>query len=148
MASSNDDLNLVDGYLGGNPDQIELEVEADQAAEAELEAKRAAILAGPHHIVDGEPVALTQAEIDELAQRDATFAAQAPDRARAALVDDSARTAITSLTFGPVTPKTVVDLKGMTWADYSTWFDSNFTTAALLIALVKRMLFVIIRRVL
>lgn len=55
--------------------------------------------------------------------------------------------AINTGTVGTVTPETAVQLKAMTWAQYSTWFDANFTTAAQCIALLKVVLLVLVRRV-
>lgn len=55
--------------------------------------------------------------------------------------------AINTATVGTVTPKTLADLKVMDNATYSAWFDANFTTAAQAIALLKRVVLVLIRRV-
>jgi hypothetical protein len=35
----------------------------------------------------------------------------------------------------------------MDWPTFSAWFDANFDTAAKLIALVKRVLLIVVRRV-
>lgn len=51
-------------------------------------------------------------------------------------------------TIGIVQPASVAQLKAMTVAEYSAWFDTNFDTAAKLIALLKRLVLIIIRRVL
>lgn len=73
-----------------------------------------------------------------------------------AMVDDAAAEAtrlggiddtLSTATVGPITPKTIAQLKAMTWAEYSAWFDANFTTAASLIALLKRLLLYVIRKV-
>src|SRR4051812_2162999 len=60
---------------------------------------------------------------------------------RLVAIDDNIR----ATSIGTVTPKTVAELKAMDTATYSAWFDANFSTAALLVALVKRLLLVIIR---
>lgn len=57
-------------------------------------------------------------------------------------------TNIATNTFGSVQPATVAQLKAMTFAEYSAWFDANVSTAAQAIALLKRLTIVIIRRVL
>lgn len=54
--------------------------------------------------------------------------------------------AIATGTVGTVTPETGLQLKAMTWTQYSTWFDANFTTAAQCIALLKVVLLVLVRR--
>jgi hypothetical protein len=47
-----------------------------------------------------------------------------------------------------VTPKTIAELKAMSAAEYSAWFDQNVTTAAQAIGVLKRLTLVIIRRLL
>lgn len=66
------------------------------------------------------------------------------DRTRLEQVDSEIR----AITIGTVTPKTVLELKAMTVAEYSLWFDANFDTAAKLVGLLKRLTLVFIRRVL
>lgn len=67
----------------------------------------------------------------------------AGEETRLAGLDNTLGTA----TVGPITPRTIAQLKAMTWAEYSAWFDTNFTTAASLIALLKRLLLYVIRKV-
>jgi hypothetical protein len=64
--------------------------------------------------------------------------------AREAAIDGD----INGATFGSVQPATIPQLKQMTLAQYGSWFDANFTSNAQLIALLRRMTLVIIRRVL
>lgn len=56
--------------------------------------------------------------------------------------------AISQFQLGNSSPATIAQLKKMTVAQYNAWFDANFTSAAQLIGLLKRMLLVIIRRLL
>jgi hypothetical protein len=70
-------------------------------------------------------------------------AAVAADATRLSGIDN----AINTGTVGTITPETGAQLKQMTWAQYSTWFDANFTTAAQCIALLKVVLLVLVRRV-
>lgn len=62
--------------------------------------------------------------------------------ARITAIDDSIKTN----TLGTVTAKTVAELKAMSAAEWSAWFDLNFTTAALLVGFIKRLALIIIRR--
>lgn len=57
-------------------------------------------------------------------------------------------TTILSGTIGAVQPTSIAQLKAMTAAEYSAWFDLNFSTAATLVALLKRLTLFLIRRVL
>jgi hypothetical protein len=66
------------------------------------------------------------------------------ESARVTEIEDSIKAA----TYGTTQPATLPQLKAMTNAEYSTWFDANFDTAAKIIGLVKRLTLVIIRRVL
>lgn len=70
-------------------------------------------------------------------------ASLAADASRFSVIDNAINTA----TVGTVTPKTLAELKLMTNAEYGVWFDANFTTAAQAIALLKRVVLVLIRRV-
>lgn len=63
---------------------------------------------------------------------------------RITALDDSIKTQ----TLGATQPATVAQLKAMTLAEYSAWFDANFDTAAKLIVLLKRLVLILIRRVL
>lgn len=63
--------------------------------------------------------------------------------ARKQALDDSINTA----TIGAAQPATLSQLKGMAVEEYLAWFDVNFDTAAKLIALLKRIVLIIIRRV-
>jgi hypothetical protein len=67
-----------------------------------------------------------------------------PEDTRIAAIDG----AIAANTFGTVTPKTVAELKAMSAAEYSAWFDLNVTTPAQAIGVLKRLTLVIIRRLL
>lgn len=69
--------------------------------------------------------------------------AQTSDATRLAAIDS----AIAAATVGTVTPQTIAQLKAMTAAQFGTWFDANFTTAAQCIALLKALVRVLIRRV-
>lgn len=62
--------------------------------------------------------------------------------ARLAAIDDSIKTN----TLGTVTAKTITELKALSVAEWSAWFDLNFTTAALLIGFIKRLALIVIRR--
>src|SRR6266850_2680425 len=57
-----------------------------------------------------------------------------PPDPRLAAIDSS----IAVGTLGATQPATLVQLKAMSAAEYSAWFDANFGTAATLIALMKR----------
>lgn len=70
-------------------------------------------------------------------------AALAADATRLSGIDN----AIATGTVGTITPETGAQLKQMSWTQYSTWFDANFTTAAQCIALLKVVLLVVVRRV-
>ncbi len=61
---------------------------------------------------------------------------------------DAANTAIQGFTLGTVDVKNRAQLKDMTFAEFSPWYDANYDTAPKVIQLVKRLLFIIIRRVL
>jgi hypothetical protein len=74
----------------------------------------------------------------------AVFAARSLEASRLGTIDG----AIAANTLGSVTPKTVAELKAMTAAEFSPWFDANVTSAAQAIALLKRLALIIIRRVL
>lgn len=83
---------------------------------------------------------------EELANNDpelVTFLNPLPD-ARLAAIDNS----IAAGTIGSTQPATIAQLKAMSAAEYSTWFDANFGTAATLITLLKRLLLIVIRRAL
>lgn len=67
-----------------------------------------------------------------------------PEDTRLAAIDSS----IAANTFGTVTPKTLAELKAMSAAEYSAWFDQNVTSAAQAIGVLKRLTLVIIRRLL
>lgn len=78
------------------------------------------------------------------------LSADPPDPAvaqEAALRTDADAT-LGAATFGAVQPKTRAELKAMNWAAFSPWYDANVTNAAQAIALLKRIAFVVIRRVL
>lgn len=49
---------------------------------------------------------------------------------------------------GATQPATLAQLKAMTLAQYSSWFDANFTTTATAVALLKRLTLIVIRRLL
>lgn len=85
----------------------------------------------------------TQQECSDPVAWQAMVDAAATEATRLSGIDSTLKTA----TVGPVTPKTIAELKAMTWAEYSAWFDLNFTTAASLIALLKRLLLYVIRKV-
>lgn len=70
--------------------------------------------------------------------------AVAAELSRESIIDSN----IATTTIGATQPATVAQLKAMALADYSAWFDANFTSASLLIALLKRLTLVVIRRVL
>ncbi len=70
--------------------------------------------------------------------------ASSADASRLQSIDD----AISSTSIGQVQPATIAQLKAMTNAQFSSWFDANFTTAAQAIALLKALSRVIVRRVL
>jgi hypothetical protein len=55
---------------------------------------------------------------------------------------------IASTSVGAVQPATILQLQAMTVAQYSAWFDANFTTAAQAIGLLKRLTLIVIRRLL
>lgn len=76
------------------------------------------------------PTPPTQAEIDE--------------QVRLSTIDGDIKT----VTLGTVTPKTIAGLKAMSLSEFSNWFDANFSTALLIVELVKRLTLVVIRRVL
>lgn len=65
-----------------------------------------------------------------------------PPDARLTAIDS----AIAAGTLGPTQPATIAQLKAMSVAEYSIWFDANFDTAAKLIALLKRLILILIRR--
>jgi hypothetical protein len=67
-----------------------------------------------------------------------------PEDTRLAAIDG----AIATNTFGTVAPKTIAELKAMSAAEYSAWFDLNVTTPAQAIGVLKRLALVIIRRLL
>lgn len=69
---------------------------------------------------------------------------EAAEATRVATIDNN----IATTTVGPVTPKTVAELKAMTWAEFSAWFDANFTTNAQLVGLLKRLTIIVVRKVL
>ncbi len=73
--------------------------------------------------------------IDTVAQTDAT---------RNQNIDD----AINQAQYGNSQPATVAQLKAMSNAEYTAWFDANFTTAAQALGLLKLLTRVTIRRVL
>jgi hypothetical protein len=55
---------------------------------------------------------------------------------------------IASTSVGAIQPATILQLQAMTVAQYSAWFDANFTTAAQAIGLLKRLTLIVIRRLL
>lgn len=83
---------------------------------------------------------------EELADNDPELVAflNPPPDARLAAIDSS----IAATSIGATQPATIAQLKAMSAAEYSAWFDANFGTAATLIALMKRLTLIVIRRLL
>jgi ABC-type methionine transport system permease subunit len=71
-------------------------------------------------------------------------AAIAADTVRENAIDSN----IAATSVGAIQPATITQLQAMTVAQYSAWFDANFTTAAQAIGLLKRLTLIVIRRLL
>lgn len=99
-------------------------------------------------VLKGEQVACTPEEEAairaEWAANDAAAALRALEQARCSEIDQD----IATQAIGAADPRTVAELKAMTKAQFFAWFDANFTTQPLLLALLKRLTLIIVRRVL
>ena len=100
-------------------------------------------------MVDGKLIACsTEEEARILAERQQAQQAAAQEAAaagRCAEIDQE----IATQTLGQTEPKTVAELKAMTRAEISAWFDGNVPmTAAGIHALAKRLFIIVVRRVL
>jgi hypothetical protein len=110
------------------------------ASDQHPDAVRYTCSVGIYRFVDavGEP---TVAELEAFLGLDASALA---DKTRLAEIDTNIQTS----TIGTVMPRTVSELKAMSWTEFSAWFDLNFDTAAKVTGFVKRLGLIVIRRVL
>lgn len=67
-----------------------------------------------------------------------------PPDPRTTAIDDS----IKAQPLGAVQPATAAQVKAMTLAEQSAWYDANFNTIAELKALLKRLVLIVVRRIL
>lgn len=92
-------------------------------------------------MVNGSPIPLTS---EEELERDAEEAVWAAGQA----ARDAIKARIASFDNAINSDGVIQSLKGMTAAEFETWWDANVTSAAQVIGILKRLIKIIIRRLL